>query len=207
MAINITIVVADELPIMRAGILGVLQDATDLRVVGEASDGVQAVDMCRELRPDVLVLDVHLAKIEGLMVAYQLSNAHQAPRIVIFSAVSNAAIVQAALDAGVSGYILKNVTGNDLRRAIYRVVRGQRVLLGVDKPQPRKHPPLSARELVALRYLADGLSTKEIAGQMSSSTRTIETYINRIFYKLGANNRTQAVTIAHREQLLLVEEK
>lgn len=205
MATNITIVVADGHPIMRAGILDALRDATDLRVIGEASDGVQAVDMCRELRPDVLVLDIHLAKIEGLMVAYLLSNAHQAPRIVVFSAISNAAVVQAALDAGVSGYILKNVSGHDLCRAIYRVARGQRVLLGVDKPLPRKHPPLSVRELVALRYLADGLSTKEIAGYMSSSTRTIETYINRIFHKLGANNRTQAVTIAHREQILLVE--
>lgn len=203
MTMNITIVVADEHPIMRAGILGVLQSTTDLCVIGEASDGVQAIDLCRELRPDVLMLDIHLAKIGGLMVAHQLSGLQRAPRIVMFSTISNAAIVQAALDAGVSGYILKNVTGNDLRRALYRIVRGQRVLLGVEKPQLRKHPALSARELVALRYLADGLSTKEIANHMSSSTRTIETYIHRIFHKLDANNRTQAVTIAHREQLLI----
>lgn len=141
------------------------------------------------------------------MVAHLLSNAYQAPRIIMFSAFSNAAVVQAALDAGVSGYVLKSADGSDLLDAIYRVMRGQKVLLGVDKPQTRTQPSLSVRELLTLRYVAEGLSTKEIAGRMSSSTRTIETYINRIFHKLGANNRTQAVTIAHRDQLLLVEEE
>jgi two-component system nitrate/nitrite response regulator NarL len=186
MITSITIVVADNHPIMRAGI--------------------QVVDICRELHPDLLLLDIHLAKMEGLMVAHLLQKAYKAPRIIIFSATSNAAIVQAALDTGVSGYVLKNVAGNDLLDAIYRVMRGQKVLLGVDKPQIGVYQSLSVRELLTLRYMADGLSTKEIAWRMSNSTRTIETYINRVFYKLGANNRTQAVAIAHRERLLLTEE-
>lgn len=207
MATSVTIVVADSHPVMRAGIISILQHATGLRVIGEAADGLQAVDLCRELHPNLLLLDMRLPKLEGLMVAHLLSNAYQAPRIIMFSAFSNAAVVQAALDAGVSGYVLKSADGSDLLDAIYRVMRGQKVLLGVDKPQTRTQPSLSVRELLTLRYVAEGLSTKEIAGRMSSSTRTIETYINRIFHKLGANNRTQAVTIAHRDQLLLVEEE
>jgi DNA-binding NarL/FixJ family response regulator len=206
MASSITVVVADGHPVMRAGIISILQRASNLSVVGEASDGIQAIDMCHELHPNVLLLDIHLAKMEGLMVAYLLRNAYQPPHIIMFSATSNAAIVQAALDIGVSGYILKNVAGSDLLNAIYRVMHGQKVLLGVEKPQMNPHQALSVRELLTLRYVADGLSTKEIARRMSNSTRTIETYINRVFSKLGANNRTQAVAIAHRKQLLLVEE-
>jgi DNA-binding NarL/FixJ family response regulator len=202
----VTIVVADSHPVMRTGIISILEHATGLRIIGEAADGIQALDMCRELHPNLLLLDLRLPKMEGLMVANLLRGAHQAPRIIMFSAFSNAAVVQAALDAGVSGYILKSVATHDLLDAIYRVMRGQKVLLGVDKPQTRGYPSLSARELLTLRYVSEGFSTKEIAQCMSSSTRTIETYINRIFHKLGANNRTQAVAIAHREQLLLVEE-
>jgi DNA-binding NarL/FixJ family response regulator len=202
MVTSVTIVVADNQPIMRAGILGILQRTPDLRVIGEASDSIQAINMCRELHPDLLLLDIHPAKMQDLMTAHLLQNAHKTPRIILFSTTSNAAIVQAALEAGVSGYILKSATEKELLNAIYRVIHGQRVLLGVDKTQTTLYPALSIQELLTLRYVADGLSTKEIARHMSNSTRTIETYINRIFCKLGANNRTQAVAIAHREQLL-----
>jgi two-component system NarL family response regulator len=204
---SMTIIVADEHPIMRAGIMSILQRAPDLRVIGEASDGMQIVEMCRELHPDLLLMDIQLAKVEGFRTAHLIKNICKAPRIIILSTTSNAAVVQATLDIGVNGYVLKSVAGSDLLNAIYRVKCGQQVLLGVDKPQSSSYKALSVRELLTLHYMADGLSTKEIAWRMSNSTRTIETYINRVFCKLGANNRTQAVTIAHREQLLLLEER
>lgn len=206
MASGITIVVADDHPVTRAGTISILQNATGMCVVGEADDGLQALDVCRTMHPHVLLLDARLPQMEGLMVAHILSGTYQPPRILMFSAYANATMVQAALEAGASGYLLKSVPSSDLLAAIHRVMRGQRVLLGVEKPHENKPTSLSGRELVTLGYVAEGMSTKEIALHMSSSTRTIETYLNRVFYKLGANNRTQAVTIARRQQLLPVEE-
>jgi DNA-binding NarL/FixJ family response regulator len=206
MANSITVVVADDHPVTRAGTVSALQGASGLCVVGEAADGVQALDMCRTLQPQVLLLDLRLPRMEGLMVANLLRNTPQAPYIIMFSAYSSIALVQAALEAGASGYLLKSVSSTELVAAIHRVMRGRQVLMGVEMPRNNRRPLLSGRELATLSYVAEGMSTKEIARQMSSSTRTIETYLNRAFYKLGATNRTQAVTIAHRERLLPLEE-
>jgi two-component system, NarL family, response regulator DesR len=206
MASGITVVVADDHPVTRAGTISVLQQSAGISVVGEASDGLQALEVCRTFHPKVLLLDVRLPKMEGLMVAHFLKGTYQAPRIIMFSAYHNASFVRAALEAGASGYLLKNTASADLLEAIQRVMYGQQVLLGVEKPKESKRQMLSGRELVTLGYVAEGMSTKQIALQMSSSTRTIETYLNRAFLKLGATNRTQAVTIARREQLLPVDE-
>lgn len=202
---QVTIVLADDHPVMRTGTRNILHSSMGLKVVGEASDGLQALDLCRELHPDLLLLDLRLPKMEGLMVVHTLKGMNQAPRILMFSAFSDDVLLRAALDAGAHGYVLKSTPGADLLNAIQRVMRGQRVLIGVDKPQTSTYPPLSVQELATLSLVSEGLSTREIALRMNNSTRTIETYLNRIFQKLGARNRTQAVTIARREQLLSPE--
>lgn len=199
---TIRIVVADDHPIMRVGTTVMLQQDPNLIVVGEAGDGDQAIMICSELHPDLLLLDLRLPKKDGLMVTQALLNGPGAPRILMLSAFSDTAFVRAALDAGASGYVLKSVTGADLVRAIWRVALGERVLLGVDDNVGSPHKSLSARELVVLRYVAEGLSTKEIAHILNSSPRTIETYLSRIFQKLNATSRMQAVMIARRNELL-----
>jgi DNA-binding NarL/FixJ family response regulator len=199
---TIKIVVADDHPVTRAGTIDILRRDRKLEVVGETIDGEQTIDVCRALRPQLVLLDMRLPKMEGLLVANVLRETKLVSRILMFSAFADGALVRAALDAGADGYVLKSVSGSELINAVHRVMRGLRVCVGVSAQSVPEIRSLSARELMTLGYIAEGMSTKDIACQMSSSTRTIETYLNRIFVKLGASNRTQAVTIARREQLL-----
>ena len=203
---HITIIVADDHPMTRVGTVQALRQIGGLKVVGEASNGLQALKMCEELRPHILLLDIRLPELEGLTVAHLLARSKRAPRIIIFSAFANDMLVQAALEAGASGYILKTTASADLSTAIRRVMGGQQVLLGVKRPQDSKYQLLSRQELLVLNYVAKGLSTKEIALQMNSSSRTIETYLNRAFCKLRVSNRTQAAIIAYRERWLPIDE-
>lgn len=202
----IQVLVADDHPVTRAGTVAILHRDPLLRVVGEAQDGEEVLEQCRVNRPDVVLLDVRLPKIEGLVVAQRLCASGSVPRILMLSAFSDAVLVNAAFDAGASGYVLKSVAGAELLEAIHRVLRGDRhVLLGI-KDEPEACPtPLSTREVVVLQYVEQGLSTKDIAAQLSSSTRTVETHLSRIFRKLHVATRTQAVMIARREHFLSAE--
>ncbi len=201
----ITLVVAEDHPVTRAGTVKMLEGLFGLQVVAEAEDGLQALELCRQYQPHVLLLDTRMPKMDGLMVIHLLTHRPQPPKILMFSAFDNVEMVRATLAAGASGYLLKSASSNELSEAIRRAVRGQQVFVGVQKPAQSDRPVLSGQELTTLQYIAQGLSTREIAEQMSSSTRTIETYLNRVFFKLGANNRTQAVIKAYQDKFLLID--
>lgn len=200
---SIRIVVADDHPVTRLGTLAILARDADLTVVGEASDGQEAISLCHELRPTLLILDIRLPGIDGLHVTQQLMRETNRPTVLLLSAYPDAALVRAGLAAGASGYALKSAPGIELLEAIHRVMAGERpVLVGVSQPDGDEANALSAQETVVLGHVADGLTTKEIAQLLNVSTRTVDTYLSRIFQKLGATTRTQAVTVARRMNLL-----
>lgn len=200
---TIHIVVADDHPVTRVGTIAILARDAELMVVGEASTGDEAITLCRELQPELLILDVRLPHVDGLHVAQQVTQEALSPVILLLSAYPDAALVQVGLAVGAAGYALKSVPGAALLDAIHRVMKGERpVLVGVSMPDESEVVTLSAQETVVLSHVADGLTTKEIAQRLNVSTRTIDTYLSRIFQKLGATTRTQAVTIARRMNLL-----
>jgi len=203
--VSIRIIVVDDHPVTRTGTIAILQRDERLEVVGEADDGDHALALYQTLQPDLVILDVRLPTLSGIAVAHALSALPSPPHILMLSAFSDSASVQAALQAGAQGYVLKRIPGADLLRAVHRVMQGELVVLGVDEGAREGRVPLSPQEVVVLGYLAEGLATKEISQRLGLGARTVETYLTRIYHKLGVTNRAEALAVARREGALPAE--
>jgi DNA-binding NarL/FixJ family response regulator len=206
----IRVLVVDDHPIVRQGLVGVLSDEADLEVVGQAGAGHEAVALVSRLRPDVVLLDLELGDLDGVEAIPQLRAAHPAVQVLVFTAYDTDERVLGAVRAGARGYLLKGASAEDIARGIRTVAAGGSYL------EPRVantvlaematggHRPntLSAREREVLRLVAEGLATKQIANALSISERTVKFHVNSIFHKLGADNRAQAVAVAAQRGLL-----
>lgn len=210
----IRILIADDHPIVREGLIAVLETQPDFEVVGQASEGAQAVERAVTLRPDVILLDLELPELDGVAALRAIRAANVAAKAIIFTAFDTDERILAAVRAGAQGYLLKGAPREDLFHAI-RVVHGGGSLLqpvvaarllrqvsrgggAMDQPES-----LTERELEVLRLLAKGRQNKEIAGELAISERTVKFHVSAILAKLGAGNRTEAVSKA--AQLGLVE--
>jgi DNA-binding NarL/FixJ family response regulator len=206
----IRIVVADDHPILREGLIAVLGTQADFIVVGEAATGVEVIQRVRHLRPDILLLDLELPEMDGVEALHTLRDERQAVRVLVFTAFDADDRIFAALRAGAQGYLLKGAPRDELFSAI-RVVHGGGSLLqpvvasrllrqGVDGAAPA--PALTARELEVLRLLMRGLQNKEIAIELVVTERTVKFHVSSILRKLGAGNRTEAVAFATKRGLV-----
>ena len=205
------VVIADDHPITITGTVAILRGDDALDVVEEATDGAGTLTPCRELRPDLLLLDVRLPDMSGIAVARAVRALPDPPRVLMLSAYPDGATVRAALEAGAAGYVLKSVAGPALLTAIRRVLEGEQVLLSVDGSPQDTRAPLSPQELAVLSLVAEGLTSRAIAARISTpdhtlSARTVETYLSRLYKKMGVGNRAEAVARAQREGLLTPEQ-
>jgi DNA-binding NarL/FixJ family response regulator len=204
---TVRIVLAEDHKVMREGLRMVLDRETDLEVVGEADDGVEAVRLVRELRPDVLVMDVSMPGLDGLKATDVLTTT-VGTRILILTRHTEGSYVQRLLTAGASGYVLKQSAADELVRAIRRVVGGQKYLdpaitdqaIGNVTAGTRRAAAaggrLTRREEDVLRFVALGFLAKEIADRLGISIKTVETHKAKAMIKLGLKNRIDIVRYA-----------
>lgn len=215
----ITILIADDQPLVRAGLRMILDTEPDLDVIGEAEDGVQAVARSRELHPDVVLMDVQMPHLDGIAATRKLladATKHGArTRVVVLTTFSQSEIVYDALMAGSSGFLLKDMPANQLVGGVRSVAQGEELLAPVLTRrlikqfvrQPRHEPPvgferLTAREREVLQLVAHGLSNAEIAEHLVVSLETVKTHVSRCLDKLGLRDRVQAVILAYEFDLV-----
>jgi DNA-binding NarL/FixJ family response regulator len=210
----IRIVLADDHDIIRAGIRGILVKQTTLEVVGEASNGREALQMARELRPNIIVMDIAMPELNGLEATRQIVAAEVDVKVLILSMHSSRQFVSEVLKAGASGYLLKNNALRELPIAINAVANGKVYLSpGVAELVVEdyvRHVPatgkvafatLSAREREVLQLLAEGKTSKEIANSLSVSVKTVESHRSQIMDKLGIRTVAELTKFAVREGL------
>jgi len=215
--VTTSVVLADDQALVRAGFRLILEAEDDLEVVGEASDGEQAIAVTRRLQPDVVLMDVQMPKLDGLEATRRIGGeAAIRSRVVILTTFEQDDYVFEALRAGASGFLLKNTPPEELVQAVRIVAAGDALLAPsvtrrviedyTRRPAPRKNDAgldlLTERELEVLRLLATGKSNAELATQLFLGEGTIKTHVSHVLSKLGLRDRVQAVVFAYESGLV-----
>jgi DNA-binding NarL/FixJ family response regulator len=215
----IAVLIADDQPMVRAGLRMILEDESDIDIVGEAADGNEAVALARETQPDVVLMDVRMPHLDGLEATRRIvGNREHGQRVLILTTFDLDAYVYEALLAGASGFVLKDIAPEQLVDAIHVIANGESLLSPTvtrklieefvrrppdvaRPPPPRELEQLTPREAEILRYVARGLSNAEIATRAFVSEPTVKTHIARILMKLGLRDRVQVVVYAYEHGL------
>jgi NarL family two-component system response regulator LiaR len=213
----IRVLIVDDHAIVRKGIRALLATERDIQVIGEASNGAEAIAQVQALHPDVILMDLVMPQVDGIEATRQITARHSGVRILVLTSFAADDKVFPAIKAGALGYLLKDTSPNDLVRAIHQVHRGEptlepsiaRKVLG-ELARPPQEPltvdPLTERELDVLRLVAQGKSNKEIAEQLVIADMTVRAHVSNILGKLHLASRTQAALYALRQGIASLDD-
>ncbi|HJS94197.1 MAG TPA: response regulator transcription factor [Solirubrobacteraceae bacterium] len=209
--LRLSVLVADDHPMYREGVVSVLRRRAEIESVAEAGSGREALAEIARAEPDVALLDIQMADLDGVQVARVIERESRSTRTLFLSAYYDQEIVYKALAAGAAGYLSKDARGNEIADAVVAVARGETVLgrdiqaavaQRIRQTAERTGPSLSAREREVLELVAAGLSSPEVARRLNLSTTTVKTHLQRLYEKLGVGDRAAAVAEAMRRHLL-----
>jgi len=215
---KINIIIADDHIEVREGTRELLQNEEDLNVIGEAGDGEEAVRLVQEFKPDIAILDVSMPRLNGIEATKKIKAISPSTEVIILTAYEYDQYVFPLLEAGASGYFLKDISSQELIKAVRRINIGEKVLHPViarkavnyftrstSRIQGRKGQTLTQREIEVLQLAARGQSNKQMAHKLQLSTRTVQAHLRNIFNKLEVNSRSEAVNAGLKSGLLILE--
>jgi DNA-binding NarL/FixJ family response regulator len=202
----IRVVLVDDHAVVRTGLAQLLGGAGDIEVVGQAGDGGEAVDLVRELSPDVVLMDLQMPRVDGVEATRRIIAEGLGAEVVVLTSFSDSARIVAALDAGAVGYLLKDADPDEVLNGVRAVSRGEsplhpkvaRELLTAREPASGMDVQLTPREVEVLGLVKSGLANKQIARRLGISERTVKAHLTSVFQRIGVADRTQAALWAER---------
>ena len=207
---RVKVVIADDHALLRRGLETVLRLFDDIELVAQAEDGLEAVALCEQTQPDVVLMDLVMPGLDGAAATREILRRCPSTRVLVLTSFSDEELIESALSAGAIGYLMKDISGAQLAAAIRRASAGKptlaseaaEVLMHRAEAPGLRGQDLTARERQVLTLLADGLTNAEIAERLVVSLSTVKGHVSSIISKLGASSRTEAATIAVRHRLV-----
>jgi NarL family two-component system response regulator LiaR len=217
---TIRILLAEDHVVVRQGTRQLLEREPDFDIVGEAGDGEEAVRLASQLKPDVVIMDVAMPKLSGIEATKQIKASLPSTSVLVLTGYDYDEYIFSMLEAGAAGYLLKNVSGDELIGAVRAVYSGEpmihpavlrKMMTRLKTPAPAPAPvqalmPLSERELEVLKIAAKGMSNRDIAGELFISERTVQAHMRSIFNKLGVGSRSEAILYGLKRGWFSIEE-